>query len=232
MYERFTARARRVMHLANQEAQQLNHEYIGTEHILLGLISTDEGTAIKILQSLGMDLEKIRMEVRKLVVNGIEIVTGQLPKTPRAKKVIEFAMEEVRNLKHEQLGTGHFLLGLLREQEGVAAQVLMNLGLKIEEVRDEVIKSSNSSQVSPELDLDLEEVPKQEQSEQIANVICFSASQIDPKFLLRFAAALKNLAEDLTVGGAVPYLIDKITWNNDDNTFDVVANVSRPVSFE
>ncbi len=140
MYERFTDRARKVMQLANQEAQRFNHEYIGTEHVLLGLIKEGSGVAANVLKNLDVDLRKIRLEVEKLVQSGPDMVTmGKLPQTPRAKKVIEYSMEEARNLNHNYVGTEHILLGLLREQEGVAAQVLMNLGLKLEEVRDEVL---------------------------------------------------------------------------------------------
>src|SRR4029450_12613432 len=140
MYERFTDRARKVMQLANQEAQRFNHEYIGTEHILLGLVKEGSGVAANVLKNLDVDLRKIRLEVEKLVQSGPDMVTmGKLPQTPRAKKVIEYSMEEARNLNHNYVGTEHILLGLLREQEGVAAQVLMNLGLELEEVREEVL---------------------------------------------------------------------------------------------
>ena len=140
MYERFTDRARKVMQLANQEAQRFNHEYIGTEHMLLGLVKEGTGVAANVLKNLEVDLRKIRLEVEKLVQSGPEMITmGKLPQTPRAKKVIEYSMEEARNLNHNFVGTEHILLGLLREQEGVAAQVLMNLGLKLEEVREEVL---------------------------------------------------------------------------------------------
>ena len=128
------------MQLANQEAQRFNHEYIGTEHILLGLVKEGSGVAANVLKNLDADLRKIRLEVEKIVQSGPDMVTmGKLPQTPRAKKVIEYAMEEARNLNHNYVGTEHLLLGLLREQEGVAAQVLMNLGLKLEDVREEVL---------------------------------------------------------------------------------------------
>ncbi|MCA9096465.1 MAG: NDP-hexose 4-ketoreductase, partial [Planctomycetaceae bacterium] len=140
MYERFTDRARKVMQLANQEAQRFNHEYIGTEHILLGLVKEGSGVAANVLKNLDIDLRKIRTEVEKIVQAGPDMVTmGKLPQTPRAKKVIEYSMEEARQLNHNYVGTEHILLGLLREQEGVAAQVLMNLGLKLEDVREEVL---------------------------------------------------------------------------------------------
>ena len=140
MYERFTDRARKVMQLANQEAQRFNHEYVGTEHVLLGLVKEGSGVAANVLKNLDVDLRKIRVEVEKIVQSGPDMVTmGKLPQTPRAKKVIEYAIEEARNLNHNNVGTEHLLLGLLREQEGVAAQVLMNLNLKLEEVREEVL---------------------------------------------------------------------------------------------
>src|SRR5438132_3937700 len=140
MFERFTDRARKVMALANQEAQRFNHEYIGTEHILLGLVKEGSGVGANVLKNLDVDLRKVRLEGEKLVKSGPDMVTmGKLPQTPRAKKVIEYAIEEARNLNHNYVGTEHLLLGLLREHDGVAAQVLMNLGLKLEEVREEVL---------------------------------------------------------------------------------------------
>jgi len=140
MFERFTDRARKVMALANQEAQRFNHEYIGTEHILLGLVKEGSGVGANVLKNLNVDLRKVRMEVEKLVKSGPEMVTmGKLPQTPRAKRVIEYAIEEARNLNHNYVGTEHLLLGLLREQDGVAAQVLIHLGLKLEDVKEEVL---------------------------------------------------------------------------------------------
>jgi ATP-dependent Clp protease ATP-binding subunit ClpC len=140
MYERFTDRARKVMQLANQEALRLNHESLGTEHILLGLVKEGSGVAANVLKNLDVDLRKIRLEVEKLVQSSPEVVTPRkLPQTPRAKKVIEYSVEEARNLNHTYVGTEHLLLGLLREQEGVAAQVLVNLGLRLEDVREEAL---------------------------------------------------------------------------------------------
>ncbi|MCE5186635.1 MAG: ATP-dependent Clp protease ATP-binding subunit [Planctomycetaceae bacterium] len=140
MFERFTDRARKVMALANQEAQRFNHEYIGTEHILLGLVKEGSGVGANVLKNLDVDIKKLRLEIEKLVKSGPDMVTmGKLPQTPRAKKVIEFAIEEARSLNHNYVGTEHILLGLLRETEGIAAQVLMNLGLKLEDVRQEVL---------------------------------------------------------------------------------------------
>jgi len=140
MYERFTDRARKVMQLANQEAQRCNHEYIGTEHVLLDLIREGSGVAANALKNLDVDLLRIRLEVEKLIPNGPDRVTmGKPPQTPLAKKVIEYSMEEARNLNHNYVGTEHILLGLIREQEGVASQVLRNFGLKLEILRQEIV---------------------------------------------------------------------------------------------
>src|SRR5260370_325355 len=152
MYERFTDRARKVMQLAGQEAQRLNHEYIGTEHILLGLVKEGSGVAANVLKNLDVDLRKVRLEVEKLAQPGPDMVNlmGKLPQTPRAKKVIEFSIEEARNLSHNYVGTEHLLLGLLREQEGVAAQVFLNLGLRLEDVREEVLNLLGHNEMEPE----------------------------------------------------------------------------------
>src|SRR5262245_54366932 len=142
MYERFTDRARKIMQLANQEAQRFKHEYIGTEHMLLGLVREGTGVAANVLKNLDVDTNKVRLEVEKIVQAGLgsgPLFTGNLPPTPRTKKVIGYAVEEARNLGHNYVGTEHLLLGLMRERDGVAAQVLMNLGLRLEMIRDEVL---------------------------------------------------------------------------------------------
>ena len=141
MFDRFTDRAKKVMNLARQEAQRFNHEYLGTEHVLLGLVQEGSGVAANVLKNMGIDLNKIRSEVEKIVKTGPSMVTmGQLPFTPRAKKVLELAMEEASNLGHNYIGTEHLLLGLIKENEGIAAQVLLNLGVKLEDVREEVLE--------------------------------------------------------------------------------------------
>ncbi len=140
MFDRFTDRAKKVMNLARQEAQRFNHEYLGTEHILLGLVQEGSGVAANVLKNMGIDLAKIRSEVEKIVKTGPSAQQmGQLPFTPRAKKVLELSMEEATNLGHNYIGTEHLLLGLIKENEGIAAQVLLNLGVKLEEVREEVL---------------------------------------------------------------------------------------------
>jgi len=141
MYERFTDRARKVLELANEEARRFGHEYIGTEHLLLGLIKEDRGVGAQVLVHLGVDLPGIRAEVEKLMTRGPDTpAKGRLPQTPRAKNVIEFSMDEARNLNHDYVGTEHILLGLIREEEGVAAQILMNVGLTLEQIRGEIVK--------------------------------------------------------------------------------------------
>ncbi len=141
MFDRFTDRAKKVMNLARQEAQRFNHEYLGTEHILLGLVQEGSGVAANVLKQMQIELDKIRVEVEKIVKTGPSMVTmGQLPFTPKAKKVLELSLEEASNLGHNYIGTEHILLGLIKENEGIAAQVLMNLGVKLEDVREEVLE--------------------------------------------------------------------------------------------
>src|SRR5436190_8535685 len=124
------------MQLANQEAQRFNHEYIGTEHILLGLVKEGSGVAANVLKNLDIDLRKVRLEVEKIIQAGPDMVTmGKLPQTPRAKKVIEYAIEESRNLNHNYVGTEHLLLGLVREDQGLASVILTNFGLRLEKLR-------------------------------------------------------------------------------------------------
>ncbi|MFH1778432.1 MAG: ATP-dependent Clp protease ATP-binding subunit [Candidatus Omnitrophota bacterium] len=146
MFSRFTERARKVVILAKEEAKRFNHDYIGTEHILLGLIKEGEGVAAAVLQNLGLSLEAIRLEVEKLVQPGPPtVVSGDIPFTPKAKKVIELATDEARNLGHNYIGTEHLLFGLIREGEGVASQVLSNLGLDLNRVRQEVMSLLGSA---------------------------------------------------------------------------------------
>ncbi|HZA77557.1 MAG TPA: ATP-dependent Clp protease ATP-binding subunit [Acidimicrobiales bacterium] len=140
MFERFTDRARRVVVLAQEEARLLNHNYIGTEHILLGLIHEGEGVAAKALESLGISLEAVRAQVEEIIGQGQSAPTGHIPFTPRAKKVLELSLREALQLGHNYIGTEHILLGLIREGEGVAAQVLVKLGADLSRVRQQVIQ--------------------------------------------------------------------------------------------
>jgi ATP-dependent Clp protease ATP-binding subunit ClpA len=139
-FDRFTERARKVLTLAQEEAKRFNHNYIGTEHLLLGLVREGEGVAAKVLSNLGVQLTEVRTQVENSIGRGEREVRGDIGLTPRAKKVIELAVDEARRLGHHYIGTEHLLLGLIREGEGVAAGALLNLGVNLEKVRAEVIK--------------------------------------------------------------------------------------------
>ena len=140
MFERFTDRARRVIVLAQEEARMLNHNYIGTEHILLGLIHEGEGVAAKALESLGISLDAVRQQVEEIIGQGHQAPSGHIPFTPRVKKVLELSRREAEQLGHTYIGTEHILLGLVREGDGVAAQVLVMLGADLNRVRQQVIQ--------------------------------------------------------------------------------------------
>ncbi|HXL37632.1 MAG TPA: Clp protease N-terminal domain-containing protein [Ktedonobacteraceae bacterium] len=153
-FDKFTERARRVLSLAQEEAQRFQHNYIGTEHLLLGLVREGEGVAAKVLLQLGVELNKIRGTVEFIIGRGDRIVLGQIGLTPRAKKVIELAVDEARRLNHHYIGTEHILLGLLREGEGIAAGVLESLGVRLEQARRETlavlgVSSSEMQTTSP-----------------------------------------------------------------------------------
>src|SRR5207342_1819564 len=145
MFERFTDRARRVVVLAQEEARMLNHSYIGSEHILLGLIHEGEGVAAKALESLGITQETVRQQVEEIIGRGQQAPSGSIPLTPRSKKVLKLALREALQLGHSYIGTEHILLGLIREGEGVAAQVLVGLGADLKRVRHQVIKLLHGS---------------------------------------------------------------------------------------
>ncbi|MFH1963813.1 MAG: ATP-dependent Clp protease ATP-binding subunit [bacterium] len=141
MFERFTERARRVLGLAQEEAKRLGHDYVGTEHVLLGLVREGEGVAAEVISNLGISLESIRIEVEKVAPKGSELLTyGDVPFTPHAKRVLELSVEEARRLGHNYIGTEHLLLGLIREGEGIGSKVLVNLGINLDTVREEAIK--------------------------------------------------------------------------------------------
>ncbi len=140
MFERFTERARQVVVLAQDEARALKHNYIGTEHILLGLLREEEGLAARVLESLDITVEEVRAQVARIVGQGDEVTTGQIPFTPRAKKVLELALREALCLGHNYIGTEHILLGLVRENEGVAARILLDFDADAEKIRNEIIR--------------------------------------------------------------------------------------------
>src|SRR5947199_7599445 len=140
MFQRFTDRARQVVVLAQTEAKRLDHNYIGTEHILLGLIREGEGVAAKAMESLGISLDAVRQQVEEIIGQGQQAPSGHIPFTPRAKKVLELSLREALQLGHNYIGTEHILLGLIRQGDGVAAQVLVKLGADLNRVRQQVIQ--------------------------------------------------------------------------------------------
>src|SRR5476651_1184611 len=155
----FTPRAQQVLALARKEADRFNHNYVGTEHLLLGLIKLGQGVAVNVLQKMGLDLETVRMEVEKQIGTGPETkMVGNIPYTPRVKKVLALAGKEAKSLNHSYVGTEHILLGLLREGEGVAARVLKNLEVDIERTRNEILKELDPNFTPPES----EQEPQQE----------------------------------------------------------------------
>jgi excisionase family DNA binding protein len=156
-FDRFTKRARHVLTLAQEEARHLQHPYIGTEHLLLGLMQETEGMAAKVLTNLGLDLNQLRQVVEEIVGPGEQAVEGEVRLTPRSKKAIEFAADEARSLNHTFIGTEHLLLGLIREKDGIAGRVLENLGIQLEQVRAETI--GVVSQTRPKASTALKPIP-------------------------------------------------------------------------
>jgi ATP-dependent Clp protease ATP-binding subunit ClpC len=150
MFERFTERARQVVVLAQEEARALRHNYIGTEHLLLGLLTLDESVARRALESLGVTVEEVRAQVSRIVGQGDELTTGQIPFTPRAKKVLELALREALALGHNYIGAEHILLGLAREGEGVAARILLDFGVDKTRIQDEVIRMLGRQPLMPD----------------------------------------------------------------------------------
>ena len=147
-FDPFTERARKVLSLAQEEAQRLQHPYIGTEHLLLGLVHEGEGIAAKVLSNLGVELKEVRDAVEAIISRGDHVVLGEIGLTPRAKKVIELAVDEARRLNHQSIGTEHLLLGLVREGEGIAAGALQILGVNLAKVREETIRVLNQQKDS------------------------------------------------------------------------------------
>jgi ATP-dependent Clp protease ATP-binding subunit ClpC len=149
MFERFTDRARRVVVLAQEEARMRNHSFIGTEQILLALIDEGVGTGVKALESLGISLDAVRQQVEEIIGQGQHAPSGHIPFTPRAKKVLELSLRESVQLGHDYIGTEHILLGLIRQGDGVAAQVLVKLGADLNRVRQQVIQLISGQQPQP-----------------------------------------------------------------------------------
>jgi len=145
VFERFTERTRQVVVLAQSEARALKHNYIGTEHLLLGLLREEEGVAARVLRSFDITVEEVRAQVARIVGQGDEVVGGQVPFTPRSKKILELSLREALDLGHNYIGTEHILLGLMREGEGVAVRILLDFGASPAAVRDEVLRLLTSS---------------------------------------------------------------------------------------
>src|SRR6266478_741454 len=161
--QNFTPRAQQVLALARKEADRFNHNYVGTEHLLLGLIKLGQGVAVNVLQKMGLDLETVRMEVEKHVGSHPETkMVGNIPYTPRVKKVMALAGKEAKALNHSYVGTEHILLGLLREGEGVAARVLKSLKVDIERTRNEILKELDPNFTPPESDQESSEPTKRD----------------------------------------------------------------------
>jgi ATP-dependent Clp protease ATP-binding subunit ClpA len=198
MFERFTDRARRVIVLAQEEARLLDHDYIGTEHILLGLIREREGVAAQALESLGISLEAVRAEVEQVIGRGQTTPGPQIPFTPRSKKVLELSLREARSLGHDYIGTEHILLGLIREGEGVAAQVLVKLGADLARTRAQVIQLLGGSAGGPEEAAGTRPVPDElrEVDEQLAQVRRQKEAAIEAQDFAK-AAALRDAEKQL-----------------------------------
>jgi ATP-dependent Clp protease ATP-binding subunit ClpA len=205
MFERFTDRARRVVVLAQEEARLLNHNYLGTEHLLLGLTAEDQGVAAKALEALGIRLEAVRSQVEEIIGQGQWAPSGQIPFTPRAKKVLELSLREAKQLGHDYIGTEHILLGLVREGEGVAAQVLIKLGADLPRVRQQVVQLLSGSAGGPEAAAGMRPVPMpgpeelREAGEQLAEVRRQKEAAIEAQDFDR-AAALRDAEEELLAG--------------------------------
>jgi Clp amino terminal domain, pathogenicity island component len=208
MFERFTDRARRVVVLAQEEAGRLNHNYIGTEHLLLGLIREGEGIAARALEALGIRLEVVREEVEEIIGRGSEPPAGRIPFTPRAKKVLELSLREALQLSHSYIGTEHILLGLIREGEGVAAQVLVTLGADLARVRGQVITLLSGEAVAAGEPPAQERVILQDMPPAVAGGPAFRAQQ--PAELVRVVPLVRELARR---GGYRVVLISLEVWS-------------------
>jgi ATP-dependent Clp protease ATP-binding subunit ClpC len=208
MLERFTNRARRVIVLAQEEARMLKHNYLGTEHILLGLIHDGEGAAAKALHSMGISLEAVRHQVKEIIGQGQQAPGPHIPFTPRAKKVLELSSREAKRLGHEHIGTGHLLLGLIREGKGVAAQALVQLGADMPTVRQQVIQQlsaygdqegTSAAERDEDLVDDELELPDEELTEHAAFMLSDHIEEI--RALLRdITERLERIERHLTEG--------------------------------
>jgi ATP-dependent Clp protease ATP-binding subunit ClpC len=200
VFERFTGRAKQVVVLAQDEARALGHNYIGTEHLLLGLLREEEGLAARVLGSLDITIEEVRAQVKRLVGQGDEeIVTGQIPFTPRAKKVLELALREALSLGHNYIGTEHVLLGVVRENKGVAARILGELGADAETIRDETIRML-SGPGGPGL---MHDAPVQGRAGGTGRTSYGSLAQRTPALLLGWVLGTFSLGVGILIGWAI-----------------------------
>jgi len=220
MFERFTERARQVVFLAQEEARQLKHNYIGTEHILLGLLREEEGLAARVLESLDITVERVRAQVVRIVGSGEEVTSRQIPFTPRAKKVLELALREALSLGHNYIGTEHILLGLVRENEGVAARILLEFDADSEKIRNEVLRilsghenrSADASVPGSSLPQGVRAAPEHATSEAgglaHARVLCVASG----KGGVGKSTLTANLGAALTVEGKRVGMLDADIW--------------------
>ena len=192
MFERFTEKARQVVVLAQDESRELKHNYIGTEHLLLGVLREEEGVAARVLESLKISLEEVRAQVARIIGYGDEVRTGQIPFTPRAKRVLELALRESQALGHNSIGTEHILLGLVRVSDGVAARVLLDFGADAEVVRNAVLRALRIAP-SPEYE---EKVRRAEAQWRVHRPSVGGVDELGPRrpvLMLSFAAGLFGL---------------------------------------
>jgi ATP-dependent Clp protease ATP-binding subunit ClpC len=200
VFERFTERARQVVVLAQDEARALKHNYIGTEHILLGLLREEEGLAARVLESLDITVEEVREQVKRLVGEGDEeIVTGQIPFTPRAKKVLELALREALSLGHSYIGTEHVLLGVVRENQGVAARILLDFDADAETIRNEIFRMLPGP-AGPGL---MHGAPVQPRAGRIGWTSYGPLAQRAPSLLLGWALGTFSLGVGILIGWAI-----------------------------
>jgi ATP-dependent Clp protease ATP-binding subunit ClpC len=189
VFERFTERARQVVVLAQDEARVLKHNYIGTEHLLLGLLREEEGLAARVLERMDVTLEDVRSQVARVIGPGDEVASGQIPFTPRAKKVLEYSLREARSLGSNYIGTEHILLGIARENEGVASRILLQFGVDAEKLRDETVRLLGGRAVHPR------RLPTPSESLRIRPPV--------ERRVLDFGGSFVTLPEALAIGGVI-----------------------------
>lgn len=199
-FDKFTERARKVLQYAQEEAQRFQHNYIGTEHLLLGLLRVEDSVATKVLANLGVELQKARGAVEFIIGRGDRLVLGEIGLTPRAKKVIELAVDEARHMNHRYIGTEHLLLGMIREGEGIAAGVLESLGVRLPKVRTETLRVLNQAPDAPDETLLVEQVDEVVEQESHAFTAPFDKFTADSRRALAFAQEEAQLLQHNYIG--------------------------------